>query len=378
MYRLRKLNQMKQIDVLERMGILHTTFRAMVICAVTAAALQAESHIVMSSGVGVYAGEKLLHKLQPGTVIESTQAKGDWFLVPRHGGWVHRTQVVELKTALAALERGLTQQPTAVDHHFRGIVLSELGRHGDAMLAFDAALRMGLSEASVFVNRGNARQRAGDYAKAIAEFTHAIKLDPTSAAAFNNRASARVELRQIDLALADAQEAIRLDPKYAEAYNNKGVVHRIRGEADEALAAYTKCIEVAPWYTNAYANRGYMQKRLKNYTAALTDYRLAIKVNPRFAGALNDLAWLRATCPDESIRDAGEAVELARKACELTSNENVECLDTLAAALAADGQFQEAVEVQTRAIAQMEPEAADAAQKRLLLYRNGEAFREAN
>ncbi len=46
--------------------------------------------------------------------------------------------------------------------------------------------------------------------------------------------------------------------------------------------------------------------------------------------ALNSLAWLRATCPENEIREGKEAVELALRACELSEWRDWGMIDTLA------------------------------------------------
>jgi len=58
--------------------------------------------------------------------------------------------------------------------------------------------------------------------------------------------------------------------------------------------------------------------------------------------ALNGLAWILATSPDEGVRRPDEATRLARHAAELTQRRDPAVLDTLAAALAATGQFDRA------------------------------------
>ena len=63
--------------------------------------------------------------------------------------------------------------------------------------------------------------------------------------------------------------------------------------------------------------------------------------------AQNDLAWLLATCPDNSVRNGQKAVELAQQAVQLSNGRSPEILDTLAAAYAEAGRFHEAVETAT-------------------------------
>ena len=92
---------------------------------------------------------------------------------------------------------------------------------------------------------------------------------------------------------------------------------------------------------------------------ALSDYSRALKINPFFVDAYNNKAWVLATCADRRFRNGGQAVRLAQKAVELKPD--VVSLDTLAAAYAAVGNFDAAVDTQKKAI-----------QKLLLADRNSE------
>jgi hypothetical protein len=56
------------------------------------------------------------------------------------------------------------------------------------------------------------------------------------------------------------------------------------------------------------------------------------------------------TADDPKLRDSGEAVKLAGRACELTHGENGVPLKTLAAAYAAEGRLDEAVATSRLAI----------------------------
>jgi Tfp pilus assembly protein PilF len=92
-------------------------------------------------------------------------------------------------------------------------------------------------------------------------------------------------------------------------------------------------------------------KRLGRMPEAAFEHCTTLELKPDYVPCLNDLAWLLATAKDERVRDPSEAVRLAEKACELTSFQDYNCLDTLAAAYARANQFDKAVETARKAIA---------------------------
>jgi len=87
--------------------------------------------------------------------------------------------------------------------------------------------------------------------------------------------------------------------------------------------------------------------------------------------ALNKLAWHFATCKDVKQHNGKRAVELALKLTKLKPIANN--LDTLAAAYARNGQFEEAVSTQVRALSLGH---IDGGENRLKLYRQGRPYQE--
>jgi TPR repeat protein len=92
---------------------------------------------------------------------------------------------------------------------------------------------------------------------------------------------------------------------------------------------------------------------------------------------LNLLAWDMATFPDPSVRNGSNAVAYAKRAVAGTQRNNVDFLDTLAAAYAETGQFSNAVEVQREAIRRLQSQRDKLAgyDARLKLYESGIPYR---
>src|SRR5262249_22046080 len=102
--------------------------------------------------------------------------------------------------------------------------------------------------------------------------------------------------------------------------------------------------------------------------------------NPAVWRELNSVAWKLATSTDDSSRDGKKALEVAKKACALSMQGDWQFLDTLAAAYAETGDFDNAVKCQKKAIS-MEPsekiQEKFGLEERLQLYQKLKPFREA-
>jgi spermidine synthase len=86
--------------------------------------------------------------------------------------------------------------------------------------------------------------------------------------------------------------------------------------------------------------------------------REALRLEPTLPSARNNLAWLLATSPDASVRDPADALRLAEGLRQETREPTADLLDTLAAAYAAAGRFDEAIRSAEQAVALAEAEGA--------------------
>ncbi len=159
----------------------------------------------------------------------------------------------------------------------------------------------------------------------------------------------------------------------------KEAVQLIEELQSSKVAETTTRIESAiKWIGRGYYNRAKTKMSGGEFTEAISDYEAAVNIDPDRARALNDLAWLLATCLVAEFRDGAKAVEQATKACELTNFKKARYVGTLAAAYAQTGDFKSAVKRQKNAIdllTEEEEELRADFEERLKLYQSGKPYR---
>ena len=125
---------------------------------------------------------------------------------------------------------------------------------------------------------------------------------------------------------------------------------------------------------------GMVRTKKRDFTGAIEDFDEAYRISPTYAAAMSRKAYLLATCPDATIRDAHAAFELAKRSCELTNWKKGLQLSSLAAAHAALGQFEDAIQWQKKALDDPEYLQDDdenaKAPKRLAAYEKKQAWLE--
>jgi len=133
-----------------------------------------------------------------------------------------------------------------------------------------------------------------------------------------------------------------------------------KGQPDPATAEYN--LGDASWVEGRRAE-------------ALEHFQKVLSLDPVHIPALVDAAWLLGCAPEETIRNPKLAIVLARRASELTHQRYVFALDVLAAAYAADGAFELAIQTAESAL-RLNPREniAEAIRSRQELYRKGHAF----
>ena len=260
----------------------------------------------------------------------------------------------------------------------RGEVRMAQDRPGEASSDLRAALR--LEPQSTRWEMGLARNLAeeGRLKAAEAAFRRVLEREPERADAHALLGATLARRGRSAQAIASYRRALALEPSLRRALGAGGLarVHgqlaavlASRGEREAALGQLERAILLAPEEVDFYASQAALLGQLGRESEAAAVYREALRRGDRSPEVLNNLAWLLAEARDPGLRSPQEAVRLAREAAELTQNADPSVLDTLAAAHAAAGQREAAIEAARRALALAEardhPELARAIRERL-------------
>jgi Flp pilus assembly protein TadD len=146
----------------------------------------------------------------------------------------------------------------------------------------------------------------------------------------------------------------------------------------EAMAEFQLALRLKPDHGNAHYGLGAVLYQQGRAAEALTHWREALRLQPEAVAVLQRTAWLLASSRDASLRNAGEAVELAQRAVRLSAAKDPAALDTLAVAQAAAGRFAEAAQTAAQAMelaaAAGNATLADAIAARRKLYQENKPF----
>ena len=162
----------------------------------------------------------------------------------------------------------------------------------------------------------------GNFKDAAREFTNSVRFDPKDHDAWQNLGSARRGLKQPALAEEAYRNARNLKADDQVSWNNLGNTFLGQGKVEDAIAAFRKALELKPDDATAHHN----------------------------------LAWelLRIARRDLDLADPEAIITAARKAVELTKEQNAKMLRTLVLALGYGDEPEEAVKVAKKALKLME------------------------
>jgi tetratricopeptide (TPR) repeat protein len=245
-----------------------------------------------------------------------------WLTVPNRllrplSKWTARDFAAHYDETIAQLRRSLKVEPTfATAQNFLGVALGNRGRFEEAIAQFERTLKMEPNHSGAHYNLGLALQAQGKIDEAIAHFQQAVAIKP-------DKVAGRCTL---------------------------GRALRSQGRSDEAIAQYAQAVKIQPTFAEAHSGLGLALADRGQFSAAVAHFEQAVQLKPNSVDAQTNLAWLRATCADASLRNGAAALEHAQRANQLCGGKRADVLNTLAAAYAEAGKFPETLATAHKAL----------------------------
>jgi tetratricopeptide (TPR) repeat protein len=303
----------------------------------------------------------------------------------RRARGLHLLMQDEYERAREDLEAAIAEEPDDASlQEALGMACMMSDQLDDACRAFDKAIELDPEAAGPLLQRARVFALRGDRERALADIDRAVDLAPRDQSARLLRARILQQGGESDRALADVESVLEQDPEMPAALELKGLIAAEREDYPEAIRAFrrlaaknpddpvvlsqlgmlylaakqpreairrfTKALEADAEAFAALRGRSDAEISIGDHLAAITDLEKAHELKPNDTGILNNLAWLLATSPNDSIRDAERAIRLAEKACEVTEWKEAHIISTLAAGHAEKGDFEMAQKYSRQAV----------------------------
>jgi tetratricopeptide (TPR) repeat protein len=225
-------------------------------------------------------------------------------------------------------------------------------RPADSEREFRLAILAEPTMAEAQFNLGVLLQDQHRRAEARECYEDALRIRSDFVRAHGNLANMLAEDGQTQEAFRHYQLALQAAPNTPELHYNFGLALQANGQLGEAIVHLRKAVALRPGFADAYLALGKALAHDSQYTEAIRVFRRGLEVEPAHMVMGNEMAWIMATAPDPEARFAAQAIQIGERLAELTSHQEPKPLDTLAAAYAEAGRFDEAVATACEAIAQ--------------------------
>ena len=301
---------------------------------------------------------------------------------------------VEVRNSFAAMLAKEDRTQEAIEHfteslrikpdqfgayHGLGNVFVQQRKLDQAVGHYRRALQFKPDSVITHKNLAKALQLQGKMDEAISHFRQVLVLSPDHPEGHHDLGNVLISQGNVDEAISYFRQALKLKPDYDSAHHKLGSALMSQGNVDEALKHFSKTVELEPDSASAH----YVLARALNEggktSQATKHFRETLRLKPDWVAPMNSLAWLLATHNQDKFRNPEQAVQLAERACELTSYARAGLVDTLAAAYASAGRFADAVAAAEKTV-KLAGSAGEGQlhrmQNRLKLYKSGKPYRE--
>jgi tetratricopeptide (TPR) repeat protein len=284
---------------------------------------------------------------------------------------------------IAQCNEAIRLNPNAIDaYRGLGAAYAEKEDWRNVITNYSEVLRLDPNDQNVRSYIADAYTKVGNYDMSIDNYSIYLDHNPNSSGEYGGRAYAYAQKGEIDKAMSDYAAAIKCDPKNTSAYFYRGYEYATMKDWDKAISDFSEVLRLSPKTVQANYYRGYAYQAKGIFDKAASDYLKCSEAAPNqvsFWSCLNSVAWELATNPDASVRNGKESLSIAKRTCHLSNWSDWQFVDTLAAAYAETGDFQNAIKYQ-QMVTNMQRSAGVQERfglvKRLQVYEKGQPFRD--
>jgi len=280
-----------------------------------------------------------------------------------------------------AVDEVTAQQLQALGYATVGNVSTASIRDDAESLSIDGKDPNDLMRDVLTVSVANGMLAAGRFEDALAEIEGLGRREPDNDFVQNIVHRSLIATRQYEEALPVLEAALRRSPSNSELRSSYASVLAESGNTSAAIDVLRDGLRDSPCAMSHHSELDVFLRAEQRYADLVSILESAIDDCPDEVGLLNNYAWALATLPDAQLRNGEESERLIKRVLERAGREDPSHLDTLAAAVAEQGRYAEAAEIQRRAVAALDgsgfPEDVKAiVRDHLATYRAGRPLRD--
>jgi tetratricopeptide (TPR) repeat protein len=218
----------------------------------------------------------------------------------------------------------------------------DAGDKDRALELFNQALEAQPGAANRHSRLGKIFLQRGDKEQALKELELADSLLPGNGTILFDLSRVHFELGDIKTAVEKLRATLKANPFHLGARKQLGLILKKQGHFEEAAEQLSMVIPQEPEQVELRLHRAEARISLGKFDKAESDYRSVLKIAPDELNAALGLAWVLAVQPDTTPEQRAESIKLAERVVKATRRNSAKPLDVLAAAMAANGQFDKA------------------------------------
>lgn len=248
-------------------------------------------------------------------------------------------------------EKLISIRPGYYKPYFQLAIIEIAQNNYDAAIPYlEKAVKLNHPDYLIHKHLGLAYYEVGKPRKAYLRLTNSLDLNPNQPDIHERIADFMYGKKRFRGCVIHLNASLKLKPDQPKLLNKLATLHSGQGDHAKAVECLNKSLTFSPDQPDVVSELGFIYYKQKKLDLAVKQWSAVLQVDPDHKNAASALAWIMATTKNQDLYEPQKALTLAQRACVLTDYKDPRFLDTLAAALAANGDFTKAIEFTEKAI----------------------------